>query len=157
MVYTSDDLASQQTLLISPDMFRRLLKDRWTAFNRALKERFGDHLQIHFHSCGAIADLVPDLMDTGIDILNPMQPLASGMDFEKLKNAYGQKLSFSGGFDIQHILPYGSPEEVWSEARRLVSILGRDGGYIAGAADAVQADTPTENVLAMVDGFKSIS
>ena len=157
MIYTSDDLASQESLLISPAMFRKYLKDRWTEFNSTLKKRFGSHTKIHFHSCGAVADLVPDLIDTGIDILNPIQPGAKGMDPEVLKRKYGDKLSFSGGFDIQNVLPHGTPEEVRAEAVRLARILGKDGGYIASAAHAVQADTPVENVLAMVDGFKSVS
>ena len=157
MIYTSDDLASQESLLISPAMFRKYLKDRWTEFNSTLKKRFGSHTKIHFHSCGAVADLVPDLIDTGIDILNPIQPGAKGMDPEVLKRKYGDKLSFSGGFDIQNVLPHGTPEEVRAEAVLLARILGKDGGYIASAAHAVQADTPVENVLAMVDGFKSVS
>jgi len=155
MVYLGDDLSSQDSLLISPAMFRRFIKGRWQRFIDTIKEEFGDHLKFHFHSCGAVAEIVPDLIDMGIDILNPLQPLAKGMEPAGLKSRFGKKLSFSGGFDIQELLPHSTAQEVWAEAQRLVGILGRDGGYIASAAHAVQPDTSVENIMAMLDGFKN--
>ena len=119
-----------------------------------MKERFGSHLKFHYHSCGAIATLIPELMETGVDILNPIQPKAAGMQPQGLKDRFSDTLCFSGGLDIQDLLPHGTAQEVNTEARRLVSILGKDGGYIASAAHAVQADTSVENILAMIDGFK---
>ena len=155
MVYIGDDLGSQQTLLISPNMFRQFLKGRWKRFIDTIKSRFGAHLKFHFHSCGAVVELIPDLIEMGIDILNPLQPRAKGMDLKRLKDNFGSKLCFSGGLDIQRLLPYGTPQEVRSEAERLVRVLGRDGGYIACPAHAIQPDTPIENVLAMLKAFKN--
>ena len=154
MVYIADDLASQDALLISVDMYRRFLKPRWKKYIDTIKNRFGNHIKFHYHSCGAVAPLIPDLVEIGVDILNPIQPKANGMDPQLLKNSYGDILSFSGGLDIQDILPHGTVEQVKNEAKRLVKILGKDGGYIASAAHAIQPDTSDENIIAMIDGFK---
>ena len=154
MIYIADDLSSQESLLISPPMFDQFLKGRWKKFNDTIKDRFGDHIKFHYHCCGAIYKLIPGLIEMGVDILNPIQPKAAGMEPQRLKDQFGDKLSFCGGLDIQDLLPNGTPEEVNAEAKRLVSILGKDGGYIASAAHAVQADTPVENILAMIEGFK---
>ena len=91
----------------------------------------------------------------GVDILNPIQPKAAGMEPQGLKDNFGEQLCFCGGLDIQDLLPNGTPEEVKDEAGRLVHILGKDGGYIPSAAHAVQADTSVENILAMVETFKA--
>ncbi|RKZ95061.1 MAG: hypothetical protein DRQ40_04510 [Gammaproteobacteria bacterium] len=155
MVYIADDLSGQEGLLISPEMFDQFLKGRWKKFNDTIKERFGDHIKFHYHCCGAIEKLIPGLIEMGVDILNPIQPKAAGMEPQGLKDNYGKQLSFCGGLDIQDILPNGTPQEVKTEAKRLVRILGKDGGYIASAAHAVQADTSLENILAMVENFKT--
>lgn len=154
MIYIADDVGSQNGLLMSPGMFRQFVKSRWKTFIDTIKGRFGEHLKFHYHSCGAVSKLVPDLIEMGIDILNPIQPLAVDMEPESLKERFGDKTSFSGGLDIQELLPRGTAQEVRTEAKRLVSILGKDGGYIAGPAHAVQPDTPIENVLTMLQGFK---
>jgi len=155
MVYIADDLAGQHGLLISPEMFEQFIKWRWKDFNDAIKERFGDHIKFLYHCCGAIEQLIPGLIEMGVDILNPIQPKAAGMEPQGLKDNFGEQLCFCGGFDIQDRLPNGTPKEVKDEARRLVRILGKEGGYIASAAHAVQADTSVENVLAMVENFKT--
>ncbi|NIA31603.1 MAG: hypothetical protein GWP06_17055 [Actinobacteria bacterium] len=154
MVYIADDLASQNALLISVDMYRKFLKPRWKKYIDTIKNRFGNHIKFHYHSCGAVAQLIPDLIDIGVDILNPIQPKADGMEPQFLKDTYGDRLSFSGGLDIQDILPNGTAEQVKSEAKRLVNILGKNGGYIASSAHVIQPDTPVENVIAMIEGFK---
>ena len=154
MVYIADDLASQDALLISMEMYRRFLKPRWEKYIDTIKNRFGNHIKFHYHSCGAVAPLIPDLIEIGVDILNPLQPKAKGMEPQALKDTYGDRLAFSGGLDIQDILPHGSVQQVKDEAGRLIDILGKDGGYIASAAHAVQPDTPVENVIAMIEGFK---
>jgi len=156
MIYIADDLSSQESLLISPPMFDNIIKPRWKKFNDTIKHRFGDHIKFHYHCCGAIYELIPGLIEMGVDILNPIQPKAAGMQPQRLKDNFGDKLSFCGGLDIQELLPHGTPEEVNAEAKRLVSILGKDGGYIASAAHAVQADTSVKNILAMIDGFKGV-
>ena len=154
MLYIADDVGSQNGLLMSPGMFQQSFKGRWKTFIDTIKARFGGHLKFHYHSCGAVSKLVPDLMEMGIDILNPIQPLAVDMEPESLKERFGEALCFSGGLDIQELLPRGTAQEVRADAKRLVSILGKSGGYIAGPAHAVQPDTSVENVLAMLQGFK---
>jgi len=155
MIYIADDLGSQNNLLISPALWHQYLKERWRSFIETVKARFGNHLKFHFHSCGAVSKLIPDLIEMGIDILNPIQPRATGMQPQDLKAAYGDDICFSGGFDIQQILPNGSVEQVRSEAFRLTNILGHQGGYIASPAHSVQPDTPPENILSMIEGFKN--
>jgi len=154
MVYIADDLAGQHGLLISPETFEQFLKWRWKHFNDTIKERFGDHIKFFYHCCGAIEKLIPGLIEMGVDILNPIQPKAAGMEAQGLKDNFGKQLCFCGGLDIQDLLPNGTPQEVKDEAGRLNHILGKDGGYIPSAAHAVQADTSVENILAMIEGFK---
>jgi uroporphyrinogen decarboxylase len=155
MVYIADDLSSQQSTLISEAMYRQFLLPRWKSFTNAIKARFGEHIVFHFHSCGAVAPLIPALIESGVDILNPLQPHARGMAPEGLKARFGKQLCFSGGFDIQELLPRGNPREIKRAAQELVHILGKDGGYVASAAHAVQPDTPVDNALAMLEGFKT--
>ena len=154
MVYIADDLGSQKGLLISPNMFNQYLKCRWKSFIDAIKERFGSQLKFQFHSCGAVLKLVDEFIAMGVDILNPIQPKAAGMDPQVLKDHFGSKLCFCGGLDIQDLLPNGTKQDVYNEATRLVHILNNSGGYIASPAHAVQPDTPLDNILAMLDGFK---
>ncbi len=146
MVYTYDDVASQQALLMSADMWGQLIRPRQERLFAAAKG-YGKPLMLH--CCGAVAPLIDELIDLGLDVLNPVQPLAAGMDLERLKERYGDRLTFHGGIDIQELLPRGTPEQVRREVERVTGILGRDGGYILGPAHHVQADTPVENVLAL--------
>jgi uroporphyrinogen decarboxylase len=152
MIYIADDLGGQQSLLISPQSFEQYVQPRWKRFIDTIKGRFGN-VAFHFHSCGAVRPLIPKLIETGIDILNPIQPKAPGMDAQSLKDDFSDWLSFCGGFDIQDLLPHGSVSDIRNEAWRLIRILGANGGYIASPAHAVQPDTPIENVLAMIEGF----
>lgn len=154
MVYFGCDLASQDGLLISQDMFREFIKEGFRDYIDTIKAQFGSHLKFFMHSCGAVSELIPELIEVGVDVLNPIQVKAARMEPQGLKDKFGDKLSFCGGLDIQDLLPNGSPDEVKAEAKRLISILGNDGGYIASAAHAVQADTSVENILAMLEGFK---
>jgi uroporphyrinogen decarboxylase len=104
-----------------------------------------------FHSCGSVRELIPDLIALGVDILNPIQPAAAGMEPQGLKDDFGAKLCFHGGIDIQYLLPLESAAAVRAEARRRAEILGRGGGYILAPSHNLQQDIPTENVLAMYD------
>ena len=89
-----------------------------------------------------------------MDILNPVQPLAEGMDPFELKRDFGRRITFDGGIDIQHLLPNGSPGEVRAHVRRMIDVVGAEGGYILGGSHNIQADTPVENVIAMVEEAK---
>ena len=104
-----------------------------------------------FHVCGTVEELIPDLLDIGMDILNPLQFSAKGMDPKRLKDKFGKSLCFYGGVDIQHTLPYGTTEQVRSEVRQRVEVLGKGGGYILGSAHSLMDDVPVANVLAMYD------
>jgi uroporphyrinogen decarboxylase len=104
-----------------------------------------------YHCDGALAPLIPDLIDLGIDVLNPIQPGAKGMDSGWLKRTYGDRLSFHGGIDIVSTLPRGTVEEVRAEVRKQVSVLGEEGGYIMAGSHHFQPGTPIENILAMYE------
>lgn len=148
--YTSsgDDFATQSSLFLSPAMFRELIAP-------CLKERirytrqFTDAPYLH-HSCGNVARLIPDLIDCGVDILNPIQPCASDMAPEALRAAFGGKIAFHGGLDTQKELPGGTPETVAQAVNHLLTgIQAHRGGYIFAAAHNLQGDVPPENIAAM--------
>ena len=104
-----------------------------------------------FHSCGAVRELIPDLIALGVDVLNPIQPAAAGMAPEGLKRDFGAKLSFHGGIDIQYLLPLESADAVRADVRRRVEVLGEGGGYVLAPSHNLQQDISTENILAMYD------
>ena len=140
------DLGSQHGPLLSLGMFRQFVAPY-------LKEMID---QIHslggrvlFHSCGAIGPFIPELIELGIDVLDPVQPVGAAMAPERLKADYGDRLCFHGGIDMQRLLPHGTPDEVQAESRRYCEILGRQGGYILGPAHLFQPDVPPENILAV--------
>jgi len=103
------------------------------------------------HSCGSVRDYIPELIEAGVDILNPIQVAARGMVPAELKEEFGEKLSFHGAVDIQHTLPHGTPEDVREEVKARIGQLGHDGGYIVCSTHNLQNDAPTENILAMYD------
>ncbi len=147
MVYTFDDVAIQNGLLMSPAMWRKFILPRHLRLNRVIKE-YG--LKILYHSCGAIYPLIRPLVEEmHIDALNPLQPRARGIDMPKIKQEFGGQLAFHGGIDLQHTLPFGSQEDVVAEVRERCLVLGQGGGYICTSAHYLQADVPVENILAM--------
>lgn len=149
MVYTYDDVGIQGGLLMSPRMWRKYILPRHQRLNAAIRAcRYP--VKIMYHSCGAVYPLIGPFVDEmGIDVLNPLQPRAAGMDAARIKAEFGGRLSFHGAIDIQHTLPHGSPEEVQAEVRERCSILGQGGGYICTSAHYLQADTPLENIVAL--------
>ncbi len=103
-----------------------------------------------FHSCGAVRDVIPDLIEAGVDILNPVQVSAAGMDSAELKREYGRDLVFwGGGVDTQRVLGSGTPEEVAADVRRHVTDLAAGGGFVFAAVHNIQANVPAANILAM--------
>jgi uroporphyrinogen decarboxylase len=142
------DLGTQLGLLQSRKMFQRFIAPSI----RALAEQSRRHgVKFMFHSCGSVRELIPDLIELGVDILNPIQPAAAGMEPEGLKRDFGDRLCFHGGIDIQYLLPLEPADAVRAETRRRVNILGDDGGYILAPSHNLQQDIPTENILAMYD------
>jgi uroporphyrinogen decarboxylase len=148
IAFTGDDLSGQQGLLFSLETFRRFFKKPLAKVFDLIK---GRGAKVMFHICGAAQEFIPDLLDIGMDILNPLQFSASGMDPRTLKAKYGKDLCFYGGIDIQHTLPYGTTEQVRSEVRERIEVLGKGGGYILGPAHSLMDDVPVRNVLAMYD------
>jgi uroporphyrinogen decarboxylase len=151
VVSVGDDLAGQSGPLISLDLYRELVKPYHKAYFQRIKAQTA--AKLHLHSCGAVAYFLDDLIEIGVDIINPVQVSAAGMDPETLKEKYGERISFWGGIDTQRLLPRGTPEDVVREVHRMVSILGRGGGYVLGAVHNIQPDVPPENIVAMYDAI----
>lgn len=157
VVAEGDDYGSQAALLISPAMFRRLMKPRLKALFERIRQ-LAPGAKIFFHSCGSVRPLIPDLIELGVDILNPVQIGAAGMEPSALKRDFGKDLVFwGGGIDTQTTLAHGAPQHVKDEVRRNVEALAHDGGYVFNPVHNIQADVPPENVLAMVEALHEIS
>ncbi|MBI3360621.1 MAG: hypothetical protein HY023_05875 [Chloroflexi bacterium] len=148
MIYFYDDVATQNSLMISPEMWRKYIRPRHQRIVD-LAHRYGK--PVMYHCDGAIYPLIPELIEMGIDVLNPVQPDAKGMQSERLKKEFGDRLTFHGGVDIINVLPRGTPEEVDAETRARVQMLGPGGGYILCSSHHIQPDTPVANVLTMYD------
>lgn len=149
----NDDIASQRGLLISPDMWREYVKPRMAKFCE-LVHSYG--AKVKYHSCGSIYAIIPDLIKIGVDILNPIQPLAANMDPFKLKEEFGNELCFHGAIDIQELLPKASKHEVKEYVQRIIDIVGKDGGYILAGSHTIQADAKVENIVTMIETANSI-
>ena len=148
--FMGDDMGTQKSLWVSPDMYRRFFKDRFRRFNE-LAHQFG--IKSMYHTCGKVTALVGEFVDAGLDILQSLQPAAMGDDLARLKKEYGKHLCFQGGIDIQGILPHGTTAEVDAHVRDRAEMLSRGGGYIFGTAHNILPDTPTENILALVEAY----
>jgi uroporphyrinogen decarboxylase len=143
------DYATQTGLQISRDMFQKFFAPLYRDFYSEIRKNFD--VEIFFHCCGAVRELIPDLIDLGVTILDPIQTTAAGMGMNELKDNFGDKLTFHGAIDIQDLLPNGSIDEVRAFVTRAISILGKDGGYILGPTHTLQQDTPLENIVAMYE------
>jgi uroporphyrinogen decarboxylase len=151
----SDDLGSQVTSIMSPEMYRRLLKPRHAELFAHIKKSAKADVKLLLHSCGSVRSLIPDLIDTGIDALNPVQVGAAKMDTRELKREFGSELSFwGGGIDTQKILPHGSVSEVKDEVKRRIDDLAPGGGFVFAAVHNIQPDVPPENIHAMWEAFR---
>ena len=151
ILYLADDYGMQTGPLISPELFRRIFKPRMARLIQFLRER--SRARIAFHSCGSVYALIPDFIDVGVEILNPVQVSAAGMDTARLRREFGHRLAFWGAVDSQRVLPHGTPAEVRAEVARRVRDLGP--GYIPYSVHNIQAEVPPENVLAMVDSIRT--
>ena len=148
IVEYNDDVGSQNGLLMSPEMWRKYLKPRVAEVFDLIRAS-GKH--VRYHSCGAVRDILPDLIDMGLEILNPVQPLARDMDPVSLKREFGRHLTFHGGIDMQDLLPHSSEAQVRDETARLLGIMNEEGGWIACASHSLQPDTPPENIVGMYE------
>jgi len=148
IVYLYDDIAHQTAMLMSTDTWHQTIAKRQKVLFDKARE-YGK--PVMYHSCGAIRPVIEELIAMGVTLLSPIQPQAADMDFDELKNEYGEHVCFHGGIDIQHLLPHGTPEEIRAEVKRAEELLGKGGGYILAPAHHIQSDTPIENILAMYE------
>jgi uroporphyrinogen decarboxylase len=142
------DYGTQRALLISPAMFREFIAPY---LKRLIDVCHAARVRFMAHSCGAIRPIIPDLVDLGIDILDPIQVTAAGMEPAGLKRDFGGRIAFHGGISTQTTLPFGSPEDVREAVRDRIVTLGAGGGYILASSHDISADTPPANILAMYD------
>jgi uroporphyrinogen decarboxylase len=150
IIKIGDDLGMQDRLMISPRMYRRILKPIHADYIGFIKER--TRAKVFFHTDGNVFDLVDDFIEIGVDILNPIQTSAGKMaNLVELKKRFGKNLVLCGAIDTQRILPRGTPEEVHREVRRVIEILGPGGGYMLASVHTIMDEVPPENILAMVD------
>lgn len=149
VVLCGDDLATQNSPFISLDLYRRFIKPRQKKLYDFIRTK--TTAPIFYHSCGAVAPFIPELLDIGVSILNPVQVKARDMDLPKLKKEYGKHMVFWGGIDTQLVLPFGKPSEVREEVRRRIDELASGGGYVLAAVHNIQADVPPQNIIAMFE------
>jgi len=145
MIWFGDDVASQQGMLISLDVWREYFKSRYATLFADVK-RANPPVKTAYHSCGNCEAVLDEMVDIGLDVLNPVQPRA--IDPFATKKRYGKRLALFGGLDVQQLMPRGSPDEVQRAVRRLKTDCGKGGGYILAPAHHIQADTPMENIRA---------
>ena len=144
--FLMDDWGQQEGLLMSPQMWREYFKPGMQKLCKIVKDK---NIFLFFHSCGNIECLIPELIEMGIDVLNPFQPEV--MDVYKIKRKYGSNLCFYGGIGTQEVLPHGTVQQIKADVREKIRILGQNGGYLLAPAHAVQVDVPIENILALAE------
>lgn len=142
-----DDIAMQGGPIISPQMFRDMVKPRLAKLIEVLRSK--TDAKIWFHSCGSVYYAVPDLIDISIDVLNPIQVMAAEMDTVRLKREFGDRLAFWGGIDTQQVLPFGTPDDVRAEVKQRIADLAPGGGYVLASVHNIEADVSGENIWAM--------
>ena len=150
VLMASDDLGLQGGLMMSPVVYRELIKPRHRRYLQLLHEL--SPAKVFFHTCGSVVAFLQDFYEAGIDILNPVQTSAANMDPRELKRRFGDRIAFwGGGVDTQQVLPYGAPDQVRQQVRERIEILGAGGGYVFNTVHNVQPNTPIENVLGMYE------
>lgn len=150
VLWCGDDFGTQQSLIMDIETWRKYFKPRIKTMFEEFKAVNPD-VKLAWHSCGALKPLIPDFIEVGLDILNPIQPLAAGMEPQTLKDEFGNDLVFFGGICVQDLLPNGTPSKIKEEIIRRAEILGKNGGYIIAPAHNIQDDTPTENILSLFE------
>lgn len=151
MLWLGDDVGAQRSMLISPAHWRRFLKPRLAELIASVKA-INPRLKVAYHSDGNIYPIIPELIEIGVDVLNPIQPAC--LDAAQLKREFGERLCFWGSLDEQHTLPFGTPDDVRRQVAERLATLGRGGGLILGPTHHVQLDTPMENFWAMVEAIR---
>jgi uroporphyrinogen decarboxylase len=151
-----DDLTGQNGWIISPEIYRKLVKPKQKRLVEAIRKK--TDAKLFYHSCGATRGLIPDLIEIGFDIINPVQVSAKGMNTRELKRDFGQDIVFwGGGVDTQQVLPFGKPKEVIDEVKRRIDDLAPGGGFVFAAVHNIQAFVPPENIVATFDTARKYS
>lgn len=149
-IFTLDDFGMQDRLIMSPAIWREILKPRYEKLFQAVHEA---NMHTIHHTCGNVVEIIPDLIEIGLDVLQSIQPHA--MNIEELGKDFRGRICFMGGIDTQWTLPRGSPEQVEEEVRRCIEVLGMpDGGYIGSPPTEILPDTPLDNIKAMYEAFR---
>ena len=152
-VSNCNDFGTQRGLVMSPEKWREFIKPELKRFYNIIKQ-YG--ARVFQHSCGSIVEIIPDLIELGADILDPIQVMAENMDPKNLVEKFGGKIVFHGGIDTQHVLPEGNEQEVRAEVRRIIRTLSSKGGYILCGSQGYMEDIPISNIVAMYDEAKKV-
>jgi uroporphyrinogen decarboxylase len=155
IIWTGDDYGAQRGMLISPELWRKHFKPRMKKVYDEFKKT-NPEVKIAHHSCGSIRPIIGEMIEIGVEVLNPIQPRAANMEPKSLKEEFGDSLVFLGGIDQQHTMPRGGVEDVKKEVKTRIAELGGGGGYLLAPAHDIQADVPVENVLALFEETKRI-
>ncbi len=153
LCFYGDDMAFQDGPMMSMELYRKMIKPHHRRLFGYIKSRTSAKLV--YHTCGSVVHLIPDLIEIGVDALNPVQVSARGMDTRALKREFGKEIGFWGAVDTQRVLPFGSPQEVADEVRRRIGDLAAGGGYVLCAVHNIQADVPPESICAMYDAARA--
>ena len=151
IIHVGDDIGMEDRMMMSPDTWRKWLKPRMARIIEAAREIKPDVL-FHYHSDGYVEPVIPDLIQIGIDVLNPVQPEC--MDPAKLKREFGDRLAFWGTIGLQHTLPFGTPEEVEREVKERIETVGKGGGLYLSPTHVIAPEVPHENIFALVEAAK---
>ena len=155
IVMEGEDLGVQSGTMISPEMYRKYVKPREKKLFSYIKKVAPKPVYIFFHTCGSVYEIIPDLIEIGVDILNPVQVSAAHMDTRRLKKEFGKDIVFwGGGVDTQDVLPHGTPEKVKEEVKRRIDDLAPGGGFVFATVHNIQADVPPENIMAMWEALQ---
>ena len=146
-----DDLGTQESLFMSHDDYVQFVKPYTTEIIKNIRKHLRPEAKIIIHSCGSVYKAIPDLIEIGVEVLNPVQPLAKNMEPWRLKKEFGDEIAFLGGFDIQQLLPLGTADEVKEGAKKLMQEYADGGGFIFATAHNIEPDTPPENIVAAFD------
>jgi uroporphyrinogen decarboxylase len=153
IIQMGDDLGTQQAAQISPKTYREIFKPRHKAIYDYIRKNSNVH--IFLHSCGSISELLPDLIDIGVEIINPVQTSANGMEPEWLKKEFGKDITFwGGGCDTQQVLPYGTPQEIDQHVKERIEIFASDGGFVFAQIHNIVSNVPPENIVTMYEAVR---
>jgi len=151
IVLTGDDFGAQNGLLVSPDTWRNLIRPGFAEYIDLIKSR---DTKVMHHTCGSVVDIIPDMIDCGLNVLQSVQPEAKGMALAELVPTFGDRLCFQGGVSIQKTMPHGSPDDIRDEVRAIADIVKSRGGYIFCTSHNIQADTPVGNTIALLEAYE---